>query len=87
MRSDRKRYLTSLKPFVKKGFPNRGDYRLARNGNLLMMLWQDTKAISCVSTNVEDNITQISRKQRDGSTNCPESIASYNKKMGGVDLK
>ncbi len=89
MRSDRKGYPTSLKPFVKKGFPNRGDYRSARNGNLLMVLWQDTKAISCVSTNVEDNITQISKKQRDGSTlavNCPESIATYNKKMGGVDL-
>ena len=89
MRADRKGYPSSLKPFVKKGFPSRGDRRMARNGNVSMVLWQDTKAISCASTNADPEIVkEISRKQKDGTSiivKCPEAIVQYNAKMGGVD--
>lgn len=89
MRSDRKGFPPSLKPVLKKGFPNRGDYKQERNGNLSVVVWQDTKAITCASTNTApDEVSQVTRKQKDGSrlmVQCPESIATYNKKMGGVD--
>ena len=74
---------------MKRGLPNRGDFVTAQNGNLVMTVWQDTKAICCASTNSDPNTTQtITRKQKDGSVlnvNCPESIVSYNAKIGGVD--
>ena len=89
MRSDRKGFPSTLKTIVKRGLPNRGDFVTAHNGNLVMTVWQDTKAICCASTNSDPNTTQtITRKQKDGSVlkvNCPESIVSYNAKMGGVD--
>lgn len=89
MRSDRKGFPSTLKTIVKRGLPNRGDFVTAQNGNLVMTVWQDTKAICCASTNSDPNTTQtITRKQKDGSVlnvNCPESIVSYNAKIGGVD--
>ena len=51
IRSNRRGFPSSLKPFVKKGLPNRGNHKLARKGNLLMVVWQDTKAICRASTN------------------------------------
>ena len=89
MRSDRKGFPTALKPLVKRGLPKRGDYVTSRNGNLVITVWQDTKAVRCASTNfLPDNPKVITRKQRDGSSlniNCPQSIDTYNAKMGGVD--
>ena len=89
MRSDRKAFPSTLKTIVKRGLPNRGDVVIAQNSNLVMTVWQDTKAICCPSTNSHPNTIQtITRKQKDGSVlnvNCPESIVSYNAKMVGVD--
>ena len=89
MRSDRKGFPPSLKPIVKKGFPNRGEYKHAWNGNLSVVVWQDTKAITCASTNAPpDEVSQVTQKQKDGSRvtiQCPGSVVTYNKKMGGVD--
>ncbi len=61
----------------------------AQNGNLVINLWQDTKAISCASTNTSPGDKEvIKRKNKDGthiSIPCPNSIVEYNKHMGGVD--
>ena len=88
MRADRKGFPESLRRLVKTGLPNRGDHEMVRNGNLCVYVWQDTKAISCCSTNSEPSISTVSRKQKDGSSldiNCPTAITNYNNKMGGVD--
>ena len=88
-RNDRKGFPQSLKPFIKKGLDKRGDHRSARLGNLITVLWQDSKPIACASTNIDAQCTSIvKRKKNDGSTlsiPCPMSITHYNKKMGGVD--
>ena len=68
MRSDRKGFPVTLKEIMKKGLPNRGDHRAVRNGNVIVTVWQDTKAISCASTNANNTTTQITRKQKDGSS-------------------
>lgn len=43
VRQDQKGYPSSLKPFIKKGLPARGDYKMTQNGTLSMVLWQDNK--------------------------------------------
>ena len=88
MRSDRKGFPPSVKPIVKKGLPNTGDYKYISNGNLTIAVWQDTNTISCCFTNLKWMVTQVERKQKDGSSismNCPKSIANYNARVGGVD--
>ncbi len=65
VRQDQKGYPSSLKPFIKKGLPARGDYKMTRNGTLSMVLWQDNKAISFASTNTDACIEkQVTRKQK-----------------------
>ena len=89
MRQDRKGFPTHLKPFIKKGLPARGDHKVSRNGNMSVVVWQDTKPISCASTNSKPEETKdIKRRLKDGTTmtiKCPDSIVSYNSNMGGVD--
>ena len=88
MRSDRKGFSTTLKQLVKTGLPSRGDHQSVRNANLSVVVWQDTKPISCCSTNSLGTTTSISRKRKDGSNitiTCPDEIVNYNSKMGGVD--
>ena len=91
IRNDIKGFPTTLKAFLPKGLLERGDFKVARNGNLSISLWQDTKAITCASTNMEMNLTtavEVQRKRKDRSTlniKCPPSIASYNARMGGVE--
>ena len=54
-----------------------------------MVLWQDTKAICCASTNSNPSTSKdINRKLKDGTPltiHCPECIVSYNTYIGGVD--
>ena len=45
LRSNRKKFPTDLLPFVKKGLPTRGDTRFRQDGNLSVIVWQDTKAV------------------------------------------
>ena len=89
MRQDRKGFPSSLKPFVKKGLQSRGDHMSTQNGNLSVVLWQDSKPISFASTNTDLKVAKVvNRKQRDGSTQnvkCPETVTMYNANMGGVD--
>ena len=89
MRSDRKFYPTEFKSILKKGFKERGEFNLLQHESLLMTVWQDTKAVSALATNSQPlAITQVERKQQNGEkklVNCPQLIANYNQKMGGVD--
>ncbi len=87
----RKGYPKHLKQFVTSGLENSedsGDHKHARKENLLLVVWQDTEAISCCSTNAANTTAPVSRKRKDGSTirvPCPTSIINYNANMGGVD--
>ena len=45
----RKCYPEQLKSRAKSGLENRGEYRYAKNGNLLVSLCQDTKTVFCLS--------------------------------------
>ena len=53
MRSDRIGYPPELKKYVKKGLPNRGDYKQTTKDGILFSLWQDTKVVNVISTNCE----------------------------------
>ena len=79
MRSDRKFYPTEFKPILKKGFKERGEFKLLQHESLPMAVWQDTKVVSALATNSQPlAITQVERKQQNGekktnklsSTNC-----------------
>ena len=67
----------------------RGECRFLQAGNLSMTAWRDTKAVFLMSTLASPtSTTTVRRKGRDGSSRdvpCPESIALYNRHMGGVD--
>ena len=77
MRSDRKGFPTTLKQLIKTGLPSRGDHQSARNANLSVVVWQDTKPITCCSTNALGTTASISHKQKDESNitiTCPDEI-------------
>ena len=85
---NRKCYPKRLKYHAKSGLKNRGEYRYAQNGNLLVSLWQDTKTVSCLSTNQSPSEVSVRRRQRNGrrvEVPCPLPIQIYNRFMGGVD--
>ena len=53
-----------------------------------MLLWQDTKTVSVLSTNQSPSEVAVRCRQKDGSCTevpCPLSIKIYNLFMGGVD--
>ena len=84
----RKCYPKCLKARAKSGLKNRGDYLYSQCGNLLVSLWQDTKTVSCLSTNQSPAEVSVCRRQKDGTRieiPCPEAIKVYNEYMGGVD--
>ena len=59
-----------------------------QRGNLLVELWQDTKTVSCLSTNVSPAKVTIRHRQKNGSrveVPCPLAIRIYNEFMAGVD--
>ena len=51
IRSNRKNIPEDLKPHIKKGLKERGDYNVRQDGNLVFTIWQDTKIVSMLSTN------------------------------------
>ena len=70
MRSDRKFYPTEFKPILKKGFKERGEFKLLQHESLLMTVWQDTKVVSALATNSQPlATTQVERKQQNGEKN------------------
>ena len=89
LRSNRRGFPTDLKPYVKKGLKERGDSRTRQHKTLSVALWQDSRPVVVAATTADPTVsTTILRKGRDGTRSdytCPQSIALYNKYMGGVD--
>lgn len=89
LRSNRRMFPSDLIPFVKRGLPPRGDIEFRQDGNLAVMVWQDTKAVVIMSTaHNPAATTTVRRKKGDGSitdVTAPKAIVDYNMYMGGVD--
>ena len=88
IRSNRVGYPDEFKPFLKKGLPERGDYKTIEKENCIFSLWQDNKTVSVLSTNCRNEEGTVTRKQKDGTRKtftCPLNVIDYNKYMGGVD--
>lgn len=70
---------------------NRGDFIWRMKGPMLALTWMDKKAVHAAGTNQKaptENTPTVNRKKKDGTVEqipCPETIASYNAHMGGVD--
>ena len=61
--------------FQKKGFKGRGQYKLLQSGNLVIALWQDTKIVTAISTNLQPNeIVKVKRKPKNGE----RQLVQYN---------
>ena len=56
----------------------------------MVTTWKDRKLVYVMSTNSSPTeTTLVKRRTKDGSVDdvvCPESIAKYNRFMGGVDM-
>ena len=67
----------------------RGEFRSRQSGNLTVTAWRDTKVVLVMSTNTSPAaVSTVRQKAKDGSLHgvpCPESVALYNRYMGGVD--
>ena len=89
IRIDRKGFPEMLKMVAKKGFRERGESQTVQCQYLTVTVWQDSHPVTVVATNIDPTQTvQVLRKNKDGSkvtVKCPQSIALYNKYMGGVD--
>ena len=87
--SNRKGFPKDLKPLLKKGLGERGEYKVRQHKQLTVSLWQDNRPVVTISTNSDPTQpTTVQRKARDGTSStfcCPKSISLYNKFMGGVD--
>lgn len=79
LRSNRKFLPKALQQTMKRGLPNRGDFKYMQDENLVATVWQDTKPVSALSTNWDPtNVTKVRRKKKDGTTievKCPNIIA------------
>ena len=68
IRSNRKNIPEDLKPNIKKGFKERGDYMVRQDGNLVFTVWQDTKVVTMLSTNSQPTAQHsVLRRNKDGS--------------------
>ena len=92
IRSNRKHFPAELTPYLKSGFPERGDSITLQSEvlpNLTISVWQDTKPVTVTSTNCQAiPLDSVSRKLKTGehqTYSCPEAIKQYNKYMSGVD--
>ena len=92
IRSNRKNFPSELTPYLKRGFPERGDSITLQSEvllNLTISVWQDTKPVTVTATNCQAiPLDSVSRKLKTGEHHtypCPEAITQYNKYMGGVD--
>ena len=92
IRSNRNGFPPDLVPFLKKGFPSRGDSMTLQSitvPNLTVSVWQDTRVVTVSSTNCQNvPLDSVMRKLKTGERKCyqcPEAITQYNCYMGGVD--
>lgn len=89
IRTNRKGFPDSLKILAKKGLGERGKNKTYQCGQLTATVWQDNKPVPVVATNSDPTTSmEVLRKNKDGSrvqVPCPQSVALYNKFMGGVD--
>lgn len=89
LRTNRKMFPTDLLPLVKRGLPSRGDIDFRQDGNLSVIVWQDTKVVVIMSTAQDpSSTTTVRRKKGNGSVinvSCPNAVVDYNQHMGGVD--
>lgn len=75
--------------YVKRGLPIRGNMLHRQDGNISVVLWQDTKPVLMTSTAHDPTTTITTTKKTNGNTisiECQKSIAEYNKFMGRVDF-
>jgi len=71
----------------KKMTRGNSDIKYSPNG-VSFIKWMDNKAVHFISNFHESEITNVNRKNKDGSSvsvKCPTSVSDYNKYMGGVD--
>ena len=69
MRTNRKGFPADLKPVVKKGLKERGDYKTYQDKNLTVSAWKDNKVVVIAATNNDPTIEEeVTRKKKDGST-------------------
>ena len=81
MHSDRKFYSTEFKPTLKKGFKERGEFKLLQHESLLMTVWQDTKVVNALATKSQPlAITQVERKQQNMEKK-PSKLSSTNHQL------
>ena len=86
--------LKQLKAALSKARVERGEGYWVRDGNLVFVLWKDTKVVSVMSTMHQATGTAtVERKFKDKDGHLvrkqvpiPPPIEVYNKNMGGVDL-
>lgn len=51
LRSNRKGFPEDLKPLLKKGLGERGEYKVRQHKQLTVSLWQDNRPVVVISTN------------------------------------
>ena len=95
IRTNRKGFPDELKAVIAaKSVKKRGEMKTVQCKtsplkNLTVTAWKDTKVVCVVATNsTPEMTTEVKRKLRTGErvvVPCPNSIATYNKYMGGVD--
>jgi len=95
--TNRREFPEKLKPYIKilgKASVERGEGRWFRDGELVHILWRDTKVV-CISSTFHraTGSEHVERrvKDRDGGLvrrkiPVPPAILDYNQQMGGVDL-
>ena len=77
---------------LKKALKKRGESKsvVVEDGKVECLVWKDNTVVPLVNTITKpQEMTHVKRTNKDGSkidVSCPESIKSYNKFMGGVDL-
>ena len=89
LRINRIGFPAELKTPAKKGLKERGESKAYQKGNLTATVWQDNKPVVLIATNSDPTTSEtVTRKKKDGSRqsyDCPQSVALYNRYMGGVD--
>lgn len=80
----------TLKKFGKQPGVQRGDYTMRQNGRLLFTVWNDTKPVALLSTNVDPLATPGTINRVIGGhkreVTCPAPAITYTSHMGGVDM-